>query len=59
MVSETSIQTELASGTLVTLAVPELVIERKFSVLQVVKRPLSASGEAFLSLLREPDQRLE
>jgi DNA-binding transcriptional LysR family regulator len=56
MVSETMIQTELASGKLVTLPVPELVIERNFSLLQVIKRPLSASGEAFLSLLSEPGQ---
>jgi DNA-binding transcriptional LysR family regulator len=53
MVSETTIQSELASRTLVTLPIPELVIERRFSLLQVVKRPLSASGRAFLSLLRE------
>jgi DNA-binding transcriptional LysR family regulator len=58
MVSETTIQTELALGKLVALPVPELVIERNFSLLQVVKRPLGASGEAFLSLLHDPEQSL-
>jgi DNA-binding transcriptional LysR family regulator len=55
MVSETTIAAELASGRLVILPVPELVIERNFSLLQVVKRPLSASGQAFLTLLTEQD----
>ena len=56
MVSETTIQSELETGRLVTLPVPELIIARSFSLLQVVKRPLSASGQAFLSLLREPER---
>jgi LysR family transcriptional regulator, low CO2-responsive transcriptional regulator len=56
MVSEATIQTELATGRLMTLPIPELVIERNFFLLQVVKRPLSASGQAFLSLLREPER---
>lgn len=56
MVSETTIQTELATGRLISLPIPELVIERNFFLLQVVKRPLSASGQSFLSLLREPER---
>jgi DNA-binding transcriptional LysR family regulator len=56
VVSETTIAYELATGRLVTLPVPELIIERSFSLLQVVKRPLSASGQAFLALLQEPER---
>ena len=55
MVSETTIQTELAANRLVTLPVPELLIERSFYLLQVVKRLLSASAQAFLSMVREAD----
>ena len=56
IVSETTIQAELATGRLMTLPIPELVIERNFFLLQVVKRPLSVPGQSFLSLLREPER---
>jgi DNA-binding transcriptional LysR family regulator len=53
MVSETTIQTEVTAGTLIVLPVPELVIVRHFSLLQVAKRPHSASAQAFLTVLAE------
>jgi DNA-binding transcriptional LysR family regulator len=51
MVSETTIQAEVTAGTLIALPVPELVIVRHFSLLQVAKRPHSTSALAFLSVL--------
>jgi DNA-binding transcriptional LysR family regulator len=53
IVSETTIQTEVSAGTLIALPVPELVIVRQFSLLQVAKRPHSASAQAFLTVLSE------
>jgi len=56
MVSAATIQAEVAAGTLIMLAVPELAIERHFSLLQVAERPLSASAQAFLTLLAEQQE---
>jgi DNA-binding transcriptional LysR family regulator len=53
MVSETTIQTEVTARTLIVLPIPELEIMRRFSLLQVVNRPHSASAQAFLTVLAE------
>ncbi len=51
LVSESTTGAEISAGSLVVLDVPELVIERRLTLLQVVGRPLSASAQAFLELL--------
>ncbi|MGO8949389.1 MAG: LysR substrate-binding domain-containing protein [Ktedonobacterales bacterium] len=51
LLSEATIQAEVTAGSLVVLDVPDLVIERRFTLLQVTGRPLSPSAQAFLALL--------
>jgi DNA-binding transcriptional LysR family regulator len=52
LVSEAAIQEAVADGSLAVLPIPDLTIPRRFSLLRVVGRPLSASAEAFLQLVR-------
>ena len=52
LVSEAAIQEAVAAGSLAVLPIADLTIPRRFSLLRVVGRPLSASAEAFLQLVR-------
>jgi len=46
------VETEIAAGTLVEVAVKELQVERKIRLVRPAKRPLSYAGQAFLTVVQ-------